>query len=165
MESMKKISVLFVCMGNICRSPTAEGVFRHLVEHRGLTHHFHIDSAGTHAYHVGEPPDLRAQQAARARGIELGHLRARKVIYGDFEDFDYLLAMDHDNLGILQAACPTVYQHKLQLFLDYAPHLGLREVPDPYYGDRKAFEQVLDLVDHAAQGFLARVMTEHLQQQ
>lgn len=151
---MEKIKVLFVCMGNICRSPTAEGAFRHLLESRRISDRFEIDSAGTHAYHIGEAPDLRSQKAARDRGIELKHLRARKVIYADFEDYDYILAMDDDNYQTLYAACPERYRHKLSLFLEFAPHLTHREVPDPYYGGSNGFEQVLDLVEVAAEGFL-----------
>ncbi|PKM12433.1 MAG: phosphotyrosine protein phosphatase [Gammaproteobacteria bacterium HGW-Gammaproteobacteria-3] len=151
---MKKIKVLFVCMGNICRSPTAEGVFTHLINTQDLQHYFDIDSAGTHAYHVGEAPDHRAQKAAQERGIALEHLRARKVIIGDFFDYDYLLAMDEENYTTLINACPEENKHKIKYFLEYAPHLGVREVPDPYYGGRFGFERVLDLVEAAALGFL-----------
>ncbi len=141
-------------MGNICRSPTAEGVFTQLIEQQKLEEKFHIDSAGTHAYHVGEGPDLRAQKAARDRGVKLNHLRARKVIMGDFEDFDYLLAMDQDNYSILIKACPEQHQEKIKYFLEYAPHLETREVPDPYYGGDYGFERVLDLIEEASTGFL-----------
>jgi protein-tyrosine phosphatase len=151
---MKKIKVLFVCMGNICRSPTAEGVFAKLIKEHDLEHCFTIDSAGTHAYHVGEPPDWRAQKAASARGVELSHLRARKVIMGDFEDFDYLLAMDDENYSTLANVCPKQYKDKIQYFLDYAPHLQTREVPDPYFGGKYEFDRVLDMVEDAALGFL-----------
>jgi len=154
---MKKIKILFVCMGNICRSPTAEGVFTKLIEEEGLSHLFEIDSAGTHAYHVGEQPDLRAQNAARERGIELRYLRARKVIYGDFEDYDFLLVMDDDNYSFLLETCPEDHRSKISYLLDYAPHLGTREVPDPYYGGRYGFERVLDLVEEAAVGFLNKL--------
>lgn len=157
---MKKIKVLFVCMGNICRSPTAEGVFTRLVEDEGLSHCFEIDSAGTHAYHVGEQPDHRAQNAARERGVELRHIRARKVIHGDFEDFDYILAMDGDNYSILVEACPEEHRHKIHYFLDHAPHVGTREVPDPYYGGRFGFERVLDLVEEASAGFLTMLRSK-----
>lgn len=151
---MKKIKVLFVCMGNICRSPTAEGVFRQLLNDRSLHDCFEVDSAGTHAYHIGEAPDLRSQRAAKERGIDLGHLRARKVTYGDFEDFDYILAMDDENFAILHDACPAQHRHKLSLFLEFAPQLSTREVPDPYYGGSNGFEKVLDLVEAASEGFL-----------
>lgn len=151
---MKKINVLFVCMGNICRSPTAEGVFNKLVRDEGVLSAFNIDSAGTHAYHVGEQPDHRAQQEALARGIDLSRQRARKVVMGDFEDFDYLLAMDDENYSVLMNACPEQYAHKIQYFLDYAPHVNIREVPDPYYGGKYGFEKVLNLVEEASLGFL-----------
>ncbi|MDD5274051.1 MAG: low molecular weight phosphotyrosine protein phosphatase [Methylovulum sp.] len=151
---MEKIKVLFVCMGNICRSPTAEGVFTKLIEDRYLLERFAIDSAGTHAYHVGDAPDLRAQKAARNRGVELAKLRARKFTRGDFEDFDFILAMDEDNYSILSNACPDEHKDKVRLFLDYAPHLNVREVPDPYYGGSYGFERVLDLVEAASEGLL-----------
>jgi protein-tyrosine phosphatase len=151
---MEKIKVLFVCMGNICRSPTAEGVFTKLIQDRNLTRRFTIDSAGTHAYHVGDAPDLRAQKAAQNRGVELKHLRARKFTRGDFEDFDHILAMDEDNYSILIGACPDQFKDKIRLFLDYAPDVDMREVPDPYYGGHYGFERVLDLVEAASEGFI-----------
>jgi protein-tyrosine phosphatase len=151
---MEKIKVLFVCMGNICRSPTAEGVFTKLVTDKNLTSLFTIDSAGTHAYHVGNPPDYRAQQAARGRGVELQHLRARKVHSSDFEYFDYVLVMDDENYAIVINDCPPEHKDKVKYFLDYAPHLGEREVPDPYYGEKLGFERVLDMVEDASHGFL-----------
>ena len=142
-------------MGNICRSPTAEGVFTKLVKDHNLEAHFAIDSAGTHAYHVGKEPDLRSQSAALERGIDLSNLRARQVIFGDFEDFDYVLAMDDENYSILVNACPEQYKPKIKYFLDYAPHLNERQVPDPYYGGQYGFDRVLDLVEEASAGFLA----------
>lgn len=151
---MEKIKVLFVCMGNICRSPTAEGVFTKLVKDHKLDAHFAIDSAGTHAYHVGNAPDLRSQSAALERGIDLSGLRARQVIHGDFEDFDYVLAMDDENYSILINACPEQHKPKVKYFLDYAPHLNERQVPDPYYGGQYGFERVLDMVEEASAGFL-----------
>lgn len=151
---MEKIKVLFVCMGNICRSPTAEGVFTKLVADKKLTDYFKIDSAGTHAYHVGNPPDYRAQQAARRRGIELQDLRARKVHSSDFAYFDFILVMDSDNYAIVMQDCPNEFRDKVKFFLDYAPHLGEKEVPDPYYGEKLGFERVLDMVEDASYGFL-----------
>jgi len=148
------VRVLFVCMGNICRSPTAEGVFRQLLHERGLADRIDVDSAGTHAYHVGEPPDPRAQAAARRRGIELAGQRARQVVVADFTTFDHILAMDRDNLALLEAHCPDAQRHKLGLLLDYAPDAGRRDVPDPYYGGGRGFEEVLDLVTDAGQGLL-----------
>ncbi len=156
---MKKITVLFVCTGNICRSPTAEGVFTQLVCEKKLAPQFVIDSAGTHAYHTGEAPDLRSQQAAKNRGIDLSHLRARPVVPNDFSEFDYLLVMDHDNYHNLQQICPVQYKHKIGYFLDYAPQLNTKEVPDPYYGGKYGFERVLDMIEAAAVGFLTALQT------
>ena len=157
---MKKLSVLFVCMGNICRSPTAEGVFRKLVHEHGLEDYFEIDSAGTHAYHVGNPPDERARKAALARGLDLAKLRARQVGHADFENFDHILVMDRDNLDTLSFVCPRTHAHKIKLFLEFAPGVKVKEVPDPYSGGEKGFEQVLDLVEKAAVGFLHSVRTD-----
>lgn len=147
--------MLFVCMGNICRSPTAEGVFTKLVKDHNLDAYFAIDSAGTHAYHVGNAPDLRSQASALERGVDLSGLRARQVINGDFEDFDYVLAMDDENHSILINACPEQYKPKIKYFLDYAPNLNERQVPDPYYGGPYGFERVLDMIEQASAGFLA----------
>lgn len=157
---MKKIKVLFVCMGNICRSPTAHGVFRDLVRKEGLEGRIEVDSAGTHGYHIGAPPDGRAQATARSRGFDLGDLRARKAVAEDFIEFDYLLAMDEDNYQGLKAIAPKDASGRLQLFLDYAPVTGLREVPDPYYGGQQGFEQVFDLVAEASRGLLAHIRQE-----
>ena len=151
---MKKVSVLFVCMGNICRSPTAQGVFEHLLMQHGLSERVMADSAGTHAYHIGHPPDRRAQTAAARRGVDIGRLRARSVTAQDCEVFDYVLAMDRDNLEILQGQCPPEHSSKVRLFLEYAPHLKVAEVPDPYYGPAAGFERVMDLVDAAAHELL-----------
>ena len=146
--------MLFVCMGNICRSPTAEGVFTALVNKKNLAGSFKIDSAGTHAYHVGEAPDPRAQKAALERGVELKHLRARKVRTNDFHEFDHILVMDDDNFASLEADCPQEFKYKLRHFLDYAPHIDSNQVPDPYYGGSYGFERVLDLVEAASEGFI-----------
>ena len=151
------IKVLFVCMGNICRSPTAEGVFSKLVEERGLEDRVRVDSAGTHAYHVGEPPDARSARAATERGIDLSHQRARRVTVQDFHQFDYVLAMDSDNFNHLAAMCPEGHEFKLRLFLSFAPHLEIRDVPLPYYGGATGFERVLDMVEEAARGLLEDV--------
>jgi protein-tyrosine phosphatase len=151
---MKKIRVLFVCMGNICRSPTAQGVFAKKIADHGIEHCFMLDSAGTHAYHVNEAPDLRAQKAAKARDIDLSGQRARKVVFGDFEDFDYIVAMDDDNYHLLSEACPDEYKSKLYYFLEFAPHLKTKQVPDPYYGGSYGFERVLDMVEEASEGFV-----------
>ncbi len=148
-----KTSVLFVCMGNICRSPTAEGVFRSHVTEAGLSDRIVIDSAGTHAYHVGSPPDRRAAAAAERRGIVLGDLRARRVNDEDFQRFDYILAMDLDNVEHLKDEFPPKYHSKVRLFLEFSPGRE-REVPDPYYGGASGFERVLDLVEEASRGLL-----------
>lgn len=154
---MKKVNVLFVCMGNICRSPTAEGVFRHQIEAAGLEDLVFIDSAGTHAYHVGKPPDRRAQAAASKRGYDLAELRGRQIRGDDFEKFDYILAMDDDNLSILKQLCPPAYQDKLSLFLVHGERYSEREVPDPYYGGQQGFEDVLDLIEDASAGLLKHI--------
>ncbi len=158
-----RVLVLFVCMGNICRSPTAQGVFRHMVNEAGLEHLIEIDSAGTHSYHVGKEPDQRAMQSARFRGYDLSDLRARRVTGEDCERFDYVVAMDEENLQMLCELCPPGHRHKLHLLLHFATDVELREVPDPYYGGRKGFERVLDLVENACSGLLDHIVTEHLQ--
>ncbi len=156
-EMKQQIAVLMVCMGNICRSPTAHGVFRRMVAEQDLSDRIHIDSAGTHAYHTGESPDPRAQRAALSRGVSLGDIRARAVARDDFERFDYVLAMDRSNHRDLLELCPSEYQDRLSLFMDFAPDLREREVPDPYYGGTRGFEHVLDLVEAAADGLLAHL--------
>lgn len=148
-------------MGNICRSPTAQGVFERLIEDAGVRHAVEVDSAGTHAYHVGEPPDPRSQQAARRRGVDLGSQRARKVRVEDFHHYDYILAMDKGNFADLQAVCPAGQEHKLHLFLSLADELGEQEVPDPYYGGSNGFEVVLDLVEQASQALLTDIRARH----
>jgi protein-tyrosine phosphatase len=152
-ENSEKVSVLFVCMGNICRSPTAEGVFRHHVAEAGLDHLFEIDSAGTHAYHVGEPPDRRAQEAATRRGFSLVDIRARRVAEDDFERFRHIIAMDEDNLVMLREQADPAQRDKIRLFLEFGSGPET-EVPDPYYGGAKGFERVLDLVEDASRGLL-----------
>jgi len=154
---MSNISVLFVCMGNICRSPTAQGVFERLVKEAGLEARIEIDSAGTHAYHVGEPPDRRATQVAAVRGIDLSSQRARRVHEDDFESFDYVLAMDRDNLEDLRAICPPHVRERICLLLDFAEVDQSNDVPDPYYGGEQGFERVLDLVEDGARGLLVDI--------
>jgi len=157
---MRKYAVLMVCMGNICRSPTAEGVFRHLVGEAGLRDHIHIDSAGTHGYHVGAPPDERSTHHARLRGYELSDLRARQVKPVDFARFDLILAMDHDNLALLQEDCPAEHRSKLRRLMEFAPP-GLGDVvADPYYGGKQGFETVLDHVEAACEGLLLHIRSE-----
>src|SRR5882757_4542204 len=147
--------VLFVCLGNICRSPTAEGVLRHLAAQEAPGLALEIDSAGTADYHIGAPPDLRSQRAALRRGIDISGLRARQVTQGDFERFDLILAMDRENLRELQALKPRDSHALVKLFLEYAPQTKVRDVPDPYYGGDSHFEQVLDLTAAASRGLLA----------
>ena len=157
---MRKYAVLMVCMGNICRSPTAEGVLRHLVGEAGLQDHIHIDSAGTHGYHVGAPPDERSTHHARLRGYDLSELRARQVKAVDFARFDLILAMDHDNLALLQEDCPAEHHSKLRRLMEFAP-AGLGDVvADPYYGGKQGFETVLDHVEAACQGLLVHIRSE-----
>lgn len=151
-----------VCMGNICRSPLAHGLFEHLVELEGLAGRIEVDSAGTHAYHVGEPPDPRSQDTARRRGIDISGQRGRRVAAADFERFDYILAMDRDNHALLVAQCPGEHLHKVKLFLDFAPQLPKREVPDPYYGGPDGFEHVYELIEAAANGLLVDIRNRHL---
>lgn len=158
--NMKQTSILMVCMGNICRSPTAEGVLRRKAEAVGMMPQLHIDSAGTHDYHVGNPPDARAQKAALGRGYDLATLRGRQVSDQDFETFDYVLAMDRDNLTNLRQRCPEQHKHKVKLFLAFSSRFPNLNVPDPYYGGNKGFEQVLDMVEDAADGLLAAIRRE-----
>ncbi|MFV1973137.1 MAG: low molecular weight protein-tyrosine-phosphatase [Thiohalobacterales bacterium] len=155
------VKVLFVCMGNICRSPTAQGVFEHLVNSEALADAIEIDSAGTYAYHVGEAPDERARAAAMKRGIDLGGQQARRVAEPDFQEFDYVLAMDRDNYAELLSICPSGHADKLSLFLEFAPELDVQEVPDPYYGGITGFERVLDLIEQASRGLLADIRERH----
>lgn len=149
-------SILFVCMGNICRSPTAHGVMLHKIQRAGLSGKIQVDSAGTHDYHASAPPDERAQSHAASRGYDIAGLRARQIVTSDFANFDLLLAMDRANLAHLQAHCPAKHQHKLQLLTDFCTQLHATEVPDPYYGNNDGFERVLDLVEDACDGLLHR---------
>lgn len=157
MQEKDKTRVLFVCMGNICRSPTAEAVFRHAVEQAGLKADIECDSAGTHGYHIGEPPDRRAQQAALSRGYDMSNLRGRQVGKKDFEQFDYVVAMDRRNLALLTDQCPQVHAHKLALYCDFDADYAGREVPDPYYGGPQGFEQVLDMIEDVSDSLVARL--------
>jgi protein-tyrosine phosphatase len=155
MSDKGKVSMLLVCLGNICRSPIAEGVLRHLAAKEAAQLALEIDSAGTADYHIGAPPDPRSQQAARRRGIDISALKARQVTAADFARFDLILAMDGENLRELQAMRPPNSRAALKLFLEYAPDSALRDVPDPYYGDASAFEEVLELSTAASRGLLA----------
>ncbi len=155
-----EVSVLFVCMGNICRSPTAEGVFARKVQEAALTDRIRIDSAGTHAYHIGNPPDPRTRQVALRRGYDLSRLRARKVEPVDLERFDHVLAMDADNLAGLERLMTAGSRARVALFMDFAPSYGVSDVPDPYYGGESGFERVLDMVEIAAEGLLQSIRRE-----
>lgn len=157
-----EVKVLFVCMGNICRSPTAEAVFRARVEEAGLAERIRIDSAGTHDYHIGEPPDTRTQRAAAKRGYDMSALRGRCVERADFSRFDYVLAMDNANLSILERLRPRDAASHLGLFLQFAEQHQEREVPDPYYGGTDGFERVLDMVEDASAGLLRDIRKTHL---
>lgn len=157
----KKVRVLMVCLGNICRSPTAHGVFQHRIDNAGLTDVIKVDSAGTGDFHIGEKPDKRARAAAKKRGYSLGGLRARQVQAEDFEKFDYILAMDDNNLRDLALRCPKKHMDKLRLFMDFADSNYL-SVPDPYYGKGDAFQLVLNLVEEASDALLEHIMTHDL---
>ncbi|WP_178861712.1 low molecular weight protein-tyrosine-phosphatase [Thiomicrorhabdus cannonii] len=158
----KKVKVLFVCMGNICRSPTAHAVFRKLVRDQGLERHIEIDSAGTHAYHVGNPPDSRSMSVARGRGIEMNDLRARKVDFGDFIEYDYVLAMDQANYSNLRDLALPEHFDKIRLFLEFADNFSQTEVPDPYYGGPQGFDLVFDMVTDASEGLLRHIRKQHI---
>ena len=160
MSDIKPIQVLFVCMGNICRSPTAHGVFQTLVDEQSLTQRIRVDSAGTHSYHIGSPPDPRSQATAFRRGIDLSGLRARRFESGDFIEFDYLLAMDSNNLADMLAIKPDDAAARAELMLVYSERFKQREIPDPYFGD-DGFDLVFDMIDDAARGLLQQIRRQH----
>lgn len=151
------VRVLFVCLGNICRSPTAEGVFRKLVERENLHEWVQVNSAGTHAYRIGEPPDPRAQAAAARRGIDLTSIRGRQATVRDFYEYDYILAMDGANFDILQQQCPKELRHKIRLLMEFASDYPGDQVPDPYFGGTAGFDRVLDMIEDAAAGLLEEI--------
>lgn len=159
---MSSVKVLFVCMGNICRSPTAHGVMQHKVNQQGLKNRIEIDSAGTHAYHVGEPSDPRSRALAAQRGVDMEYIRARKISVLDYDAFDYVLAMDEDNLELINYYAPESHSAKVNLFLDYLNQAGVdqteRVVPDPYYGGESGFEHVFDLVDAGCDALIEHIL-------
>jgi len=156
------VKVLFVCLGNICRSPSAEGVFRDLLVKKGLTSQIIADSAGTSDWHVGGPPDERAQKAAAIRGVDISTLQARQVIAKDFIQFDYVLAMDRSNYAKLQQICPPGYEDRLHMFLSFFNDSPEEEVPDPYYGGPAGFDYVLDLIEEASEGLIKDIESGYL---
>ena len=156
----RKYAVLMVCTGNICRSPTAEGVLRHRVREAGLADRVHIDSAGTHDYHVGSPPDERSSHHASLRGYDLSDQRARQVQPTDFERFDLILAMDNGHMELLEEDCPPAHRGKLRRMMEFAPPGMADEVADPYYGGKQGFETVLDHIEAACAGVLRFIRSE-----
>lgn len=159
---MAQIKVLFVCLGNICRSPTAEGVFRELVARAGLSDQIKTDSAGTSGWHIGAKPDPRSLSAGKKRGYDFADLRARQATKQDFIDFDYVLAMDKANFRDLRALCPHGYEERLQMFLSFDSDAPVTEVPDPYYGGPNGFDQVVTLIEGAAEGLLRHIKDHNL---
>ena len=152
---------MFVCMGNICRSPTAHAVMQHIVDKQGLSDQFLIESSGTHAYHVGEPADRRSQQTASMRGVDMSDLRAQKIAITDYDRFDWILAMDEENLKLIEYYAPDNHQAQCCLLMDFASkHAEQKIVPDPYYGGEQGFEDVFDMVDDACQGLLDHILKE-----
>lgn len=154
---MKNYSVLFVCLGNICRSPTAHGVFRQLLANHGLAAAVTVDSAGTSNFHPNSPPDARSQTHAAKRGYDLSDLRARQIRAQDFAAFDLVLVMDWDNLTQVKQQCPPEHHHKVRRFTEFCERFDSPVVPDPYFGGAKGFEQVLDLIEDASAGLLNHV--------
>jgi protein-tyrosine phosphatase len=155
---MARHRLLFICLGNICRSPMAEGVFRRVAEEEGVADRFEIDSAGMGEWHIGQAPDTRAQAAALNRGMDISTQSARQVTQADFDRFDLLLAMDGSNFAELTQLAPKSARHKVRRFLDYAPHLSTQDVPDPFYGGSEGFDHALDLIEEAARGLLAELL-------
>jgi protein-tyrosine phosphatase len=159
-NTRQQFSILFVCLGNICRSPMAEGVFRQVIADAGMSDRFQVDSSGTGSWHVGRPPDIRAQQALSLRGIDISTQRARQVTRDDFAGFDLILAMDRSNHDRLMSLAPDVYEPNIRLFMKYAPEMGICEIPDPFFGGAEGFDYVLNLIEVASRGLLASLMKE-----
>ncbi|WP_303673587.1 low molecular weight protein-tyrosine-phosphatase [Vampirovibrio chlorellavorus] len=158
----RKVKIMFVCMGNICRSPSAEGVFHYMVQTSGFRDHIEVASSGTDNYHVGAPADGRSHAAALNRGIDLSNHRAQQFKKHHFDEYDYILVMDRLNHDHVMRMCPHGHQEKVHYFLDFAPQLNLREVPDPYYGGAEGFDRVLDYIEAAAAGLLSEIRDRHL---
>lgn len=158
-KGQRGTAILFICTGNICRSPTAEGVFRRLAEREGVANRFRIDSAGIIGYHAGESPDRRSQQTALTHGVDIGGQRARKVTRGDFSDFDYLLAMDGGHLGELAKLAPPEHVNHVGLFLSFWPEAPTADVPDPYFGGPEGFQQTYALIDQGCRHLLDHLVT------
>ncbi len=160
MESVSKVRILFVCMGNVCRSPLARGALERLLEQTGLLAHVELDTAGTHTFHEGRSADPRAVAAAARRGVDLSRHRARRFREEDYERFDYILALDRQNLAFLEERAPAEHRHKVRLLMSFCPELGHEEVPDPYYGGPQGFDLTVDLVEAAAEGLLRHLRRE-----
>ncbi len=156
------VKVLFVCLGNICRSPTAHGVFSRQVVDAGLANQIEVDSAGTSGWHINAEPDSRSSTEAAARGYDLSFVRSRKITSDDFDDCDLILAMDNENLRDLESECPHEHRQKLKLFLDFSGDLKTREVPDPYYGGDEGFTRVLELVEFGGQALLQHIQEQYI---
>ena len=154
---MKKLSILMICTANICRSPTAQGILRHLFSLKEINGLVTVDSAGTHIFQKGLPPDIRAQQTALQNGIDLSELRARKFRLKDFSTYDYILAMDNENYRILQDMCPEEHRHKISMVMEFAPESGVIEVPDPYFGNVAGFERVFNMLEVAMEGLIEHI--------
>ena len=154
---MKKISILMVCTANICRSPTAHGLLRHLLDVEGLNRRITVDSAGTHIFQKGLPPDVRAQRVALEQGIDLSDLRSRNIRPKDFSTYDYILAMDNDNFHILQELCPEEHGHKISMIMEFSPDSEIVEVPDPYFGNISGFERVFSMLEVAMNGLVEHI--------
>lgn len=152
--------VLFVCTGNICRSPTADAFLRHKVEVSGLSHMIEVDSCGTHGYHIGAAPDHRSIEVLKTRGIDMSYLRARKFAAADYNDFDLIIAMDEGHYSTLTSRAPQEMRAKISLFMDYKPEAGITSVPDPYYGGHEGFVEVLDLIEAGTEGLLEYILQE-----
>ncbi len=160
MNRIEPVKVLFVCMGNICRSPTAHGVFQAMVDEQCLSDRILVDSAGTHSYHIGSPPDIRSQDTALSHGVDLTGLEARQFESDDFHNFDFLLAMDYSNLSIMSSMHTDGARARLDLMLDYSKKFKQREVPDPYFGE-EGFERVFDMISDASAGLLRHIKQQY----